>query len=663
MNANNSSFSIGRKIGTGFALVLAILVGTGYYAISSMRQASSSSRELSEDYLVQLSIAQEMVSTFADVRLAARTYGLSHEPQYMTAANKGMTELQGIIKRLQALADKSEVLVQLKQDVKDLPPVYAEYLASLEETERAVTALKNSTTEAKRIAKDADDNVQAFARKQSQAFAQDQAAGLAMDKTVERMKLIEMAASVDKNLLLTRLSYYISVNINDFNFLQNGLKTNLGGGLRTLDEMIPLVHLDADKRLIELASKAMEDYGKQLGVMLKDHEAVNSAMVRRTKAADAFGEIAQRIIHSAETGTQQVSDNSTRMLGRTSIGMVVAVILSITLGAFIAVFITRKITVPLAEAVNFVQRIANRELNTQMDVRSNDEVGQICTALNGMAKGLKENMLSISRSAQSLSASSEELSTVSNQVSSNAEETASQANVVSAAAEQVSRNVNTVATGSEEMSASIREIAKNASEAAKVASHAASVAENTNSTVARLGDSSIEIGNVIKVITSIAEQTNLLALNATIEAARAGEAGKGFAVVANEVKELAKQTAKATEEIGSKIKTIQGDTQGAVTAIKEISSIIGQINQIQTIIASSVEEQAATTNEISKNVAEAAKGAAEIARNIGSVSTAAKGTTEGAGQTAAAAAELARLATDLARVVDQFKLEGGTKQS
>ena len=180
---------------------------------------------------------------------------------------------------------------------------------------------------------------------------------------------------------------------------------------------------------------------------------------------------------------------------------------------------------------------------------------------------LRTSISKIGQTAATLSTSSGELSTVSQQMSANAEETSSQANVVSAAGEQVNRNLQTVATGSEEMSVSIKEIAKNATEAAKVATEAVKAAQATNATVSKLGESSVEIGQVIKVITSIAQQTNLLALNATIEAARAGEAGKGFAVVANEVKELAKETAKATEDISRKIESIQVDTKGAVEAI------------------------------------------------------------------------------------------------
>ncbi|MBX9790466.1 MAG: methyl-accepting chemotaxis protein [Pirellulales bacterium] len=271
------------------------------------------------------------------------------------------------------------------------------------------------------------------------------------------------------------------------------------------------------------------------------------------------------------------------------------------------------------------------------------------------AEALGDILSTVAGNAATLSSSSESLAAVSTQMAANSEETAVQANVVSAAADQVSSNVQTVATGVEEMSASIREIAANASEAAKIVEQAVLIAGTTNQTIAKLGDSSNDIGKVIKVITSIAEQTNLLALNATIEAARAGEAGKGFAVVANEVKELAKDTAKATEDIGQKIEAIQMDSRGAVEAIKQIGDIIARVNAISSTIASAVEEQAATTNEISRNVAEAAQGSTSIAQNITSVAKAAQSTTEGASSTQQAASELSRMAIELQKIVSQSR--------
>jgi methyl-accepting chemotaxis protein len=290
-----------------------------------------------------------------------------------------------------------------------------------------------------------------------------------------------------------------------------------------------------------------------------------------------------------------------------------------------------------------------------------DEIIKILQEKDEVLRSDAAVMRSIAGMAMQVASASEELSATGHQISANSEETATQANVVAAASEQVSTNVNVVATGSEEMLASIREIAKSSSEAARVAKNAMNVAANTNQTITKLGDSSMEIGEVIKVITSIAQQTNLLALNATIEAARAGEAGKGFAVVANEVKELAKETAKATEDISRKIEAIQADTKGAVAAIGEISTVISQVNDISNTIASAVEEQTATTNEMGRNITEAAKGSTEIARNIGGVAEAAKSTSTAAGHTNTASAELARMAAQMQTLIQQFKL--GSQES
>lgn len=267
-------------------------------------------------------------------------------------------------------------------------------------------------------------------------------------------------------------------------------------------------------------------------------------------------------------------------------------------------------------------------------------------------ESLNKTLKLVAEHSQTLASASEELTATAQNMNNNTEDTARQAGVASSASEQVSTNISMVATAAEQMSASVHEIAKSASEAAKVGSSAVGVASTTNDTVAKLGASSVEIGEVIKVITSIAEQTNLLALNATIEAARAGEAGKGFAVVANEVKELAKQTAAATEDISAKIEAIQTDATGAVSAIGEISEIIRRINDIQNDIASAVDEQSATTNEIARNVSEASRGSSEISENIVSVSSSAQNTTEGANDTLTAARELAKLSSELNGIVE-----------
>jgi methyl-accepting chemotaxis protein len=337
--------------------------------------------------------------------------------------------------------------------------------------------------------------------------------------------------------------------------------------------------------------------------------------------------------------------------------MLVAIIGNMALAIGFSILLGRYISGRLARTVMLLQDIAEGEgdLTKRLEATGADEISEMATCFNTFIEKLERIIRAIGKNAHGLASSAEELTVVSQQMNSNAEETSAQAGVLAAASDQVSKNVRTVETGIEEMSASIREIAKNAGDAAKVAHGAVQVAQKTNATVSRLGESSAEIGQVIKVINSIAEQTNLLALNATIEAARAGEAGKGFAVVANEVKELAKQTGKATEDISQKIQSIRGNTHEAVQAIEGISKVIDQINDISNTIASAVEEQSVTTNEITRNVADAAKGVSEITQNVIGVAEAAKSTSGGANNTQTAASELSRMAAELQSLVGQFK--------
>jgi methyl-accepting chemotaxis protein len=324
-------------------------------------------------------------------------------------------------------------------------------------------------------------------------------------------------------------------------------------------------------------------------------------------------------------------------------------------GLLLASGITRLIVRPLSRCVAALEKVGAGDLTARVSVDSADEVGRMAHTLNQTAAAMAGTVGQVHASSDLLASASEQLSAVSTELSSSARQTATQVSSVSDSAGQVSVGVQAVSAGVDEMGISIREISNSANEAAGVASDATRTAESTNSSVARLGQASAQIGTVVALITSIAEQTNLLALNATIEAARAGEAGKGFAVVASEVKDLAQETARATQDITAQVASIQAETENAVDAIQQIAQVIGTINDYATTIAAAVEEQTATTAEIARSVGQAAEGSTSIADTISGVAQAAQQVTAGAADTQQTAAELARTAAELQSTVAIYR--------
>jgi methyl-accepting chemotaxis protein len=383
-------------------------------------------------------------------------------------------------------------------------------------------------------------------------------------------------------------------------------------------------------------------------------ERVRAAKIEplTTAISGALDRLVTESLQAAQ-GQQRAADDA---FAKTRTVVILVLTATLLFGIALAFGIARLISGGLSHCMSTLRLIGSGDLTARADVDSRDEIGELADTLNGTAASVAEMVRQVRANAEHLAGASTQMSAVADTLSASAQDASAQAGDVSMAAGQVSGNVQTVAAATEQMGAAIREITGNASEAARVAASAAQITGQAEVSVGRLGEASAQIGAVVALITSIAEQTNLLALNATIEAARAGDAGKGFAVVASEVKDLAQETARATEEIAGQVAAIQHETGGAVTAIGEIAEVIRAVSDYTTTIAAAVEEQTAVTAEIARSVGEAASGSTSIAETIAGVAQAANTVNDGAGETQQTAASLAQVSAELRHTVAAYQI-------
>jgi methyl-accepting chemotaxis protein len=451
-----------------------------------------------------------------------------------------------------------------------------------------------------------------------------------------------------------------------------------------------LITSDAERKFFEAFGEKFDKYMKMHESLIKyarSYDFVHATSLYQgdlRKLFDGFGADLENDIQINDAGAQSDYQIANQTYSSARFQLIVLLAGGTVLGLFAMGVVVLTVTHPISRITRTMQALSSGHLETEIPfARNSNEVGQMAKALTVFRDGLLETVRLRARSSEEEAihrdnairareaiaaqfqarmgaladrfvSSSQELADAARNLSATAEETTRQAQAVSGSAEEASANVQTVAAATEEMSASIREIAGQVSRSNGIANMAAAEAARTETDVKALSEAAAKIGEVVELINSIAGQTNLLALNATIEAARAGEAGRGFAVVASEVKQLAAQTARATDEIGSKINEIQSATDRTVGSIDKIVGTVAQIQSISTMIASAIEEQGAATGEISSNTQRAARGTEDVTNNINGVGRAAEMTGSASTQLMGLSGDLSTQATDLQREVVEF---------
>jgi methyl-accepting chemotaxis protein len=694
-------------MGLGVVLALSILSAMNYMSYNSVKTAMKNSKSRDN----QLSTVRGMKTTQIELVLGAMQSIIEKDKgtiseERMQGIEKASADLFKYLQTLKEYADTDEKRASLEKTGKDLDKlvngIQKELAGLIESSSVTMKRIENGFTEIYNRLKEDADKVEAdlgtflagLQLKLNMADSEKVAA-----KAREGNEMANYVSKAVSNLLLASIESIKEKDkgINNAKRVE-GVKRNI----EFLDKSLPTLTVFAeDESELETVGKIQENIKSISKIVQKDlpalieksatEQAQVEANFEKIKADlnSSVGEIAARLDNLAEE-SGKVAESAALHLEKAQVStlwqsLTVAITaIGLLIPAFF--FFAAGIIKPIRNVARGLRDIAEGEgdLTRRLELKKKDEIGELARWFNTFIEKLQRLIKDIAQNTETLTSASAELSAISRQMSSGAEQASAKTDSVSSAAkamndnmgsiaatmEQTSTNVGIVSSSAEEMASTINEIARNSEKARGITGGAVTLSKSSSDRVEALGKAANEISKVTETITEISEQTNLLALNATIEAARAGEAGKGFAVVANEIKELAKQTAEATNEIRKRIQGIQDSISGTITDIEQVPKVINDVNEIVSTIATAVEEQAVTTKEIAANVAQASEGIQEVTKNVtqsstvtgeiaGDISEVNRATGEMANsssQVSMSAGELSKVAERLKFLVDQFKV-------
>ena len=677
------NIKIGVKMLLGFSCVIGLAIALGLLAIYKMSNVGKISTDLYEEVAPQVSSGVDIERSLLRATFDIRGYLYTANEDYLKKGLENLAQCETAIVKADDLV-KTHGLKGLAQDVADCRNTVGVYKASVQDMVSDNKKIAEVRDRMNKAAGAYMENCYADLASQNEKMAQEfEDKAISVEKRKERLAKITFVNDLIDLGNATRLANFKGQALRQPKVVEEAManfakiKEKVDATLKISVEAANIEELKKIQSAANDYQAAMQDY---LNLMTKIESDTASRLKMIAQIQDITARTTGAGIGRVNEGSKEAND-ALQLATRVMIwGLLIVVVLGVTL----ALVISRGITAPLSRGVAFARKLADGDLTHTLDIQQKDEIGQLAEAMNGMGAHLREMFKEVAQGVQTLASASTELSAVSNQMTTSSHGTSSKASTVAAATEemsvnmtsvaagmeQTSTNIHTVATATEEMTATIGDIARNSEKASAITNQAVSQASTISGLINELGRAANEIGKVTETISAISAQTNLLALNATIEAARAGAAGKGFAVVAGEIKDLAAQTAAATEDIKGKIEGIQRSTSTTVGDIGKISHVIQEVNDIVTTIAAAIEEQSVVTRDIAGNIAQAAHGVRDvnervtqssiasqaIAQDIAQVDQSAGEINSSSAQVRVSAEELSQLAEQLKEMVGRFRI-------